>query len=73
MKRDDIGARVGKITYVANWVVYHEMNVEQQLRMGAKSADNGHTERNVRHEYSVHNVKVQHITAGGFDFCDFFF
>ena len=58
--RAGIGERIDK----TEGILYHKMGIENRLRVRAESLYEVGTERNVRHELPVHDIKVQIFGSG---------
>ena len=49
-------------------VRYHQMHVERQLAVGAQLFDDSGAESEVRHIMSVHNIPMNEVGSGFFQF-----
>jgi hypothetical protein len=61
--RDEVSARLGELREIRRRVGGHQVTVETQASVGTERCDNRDTERDVRHEVTVHDVEVEKIGA----------
>jgi len=58
-----VASCVGEGVYVADWVVYHQMGIEELVGVPPHSLDNWGSEGDVGDEHPVHHIEMDPIRA----------
>ena len=70
MKREQIGAGIGKRFDVPERTGDHQVCVKQQAGTGTERLYERRTECDVRHKMAVHHIQVNHVASGFFHHAD---
>ena len=65
MEGHHIRPGLAELLGIANRPVYHKMNVNEHIRRPAQGFEHGDTDGNIRHEQTVHYIKMQIVGTRG--------
>ena len=65
MEGHHIRPGLAELLGIASRPVYHKMNVNEHIRRPAQGFEHGDTDGNIRHEQTVHYIKMQIVGARG--------
>src|ERR1041384_5334688 len=70
MDRDRVRAGLDKSRQVMIVMLDHQMHIERKLGLFTNKTDDRRSERNVVYEMAVHDIAVEPIRTGVFDYVD---